>query len=126
MNQLICVGAGGAIGAMLRFGMAGAVDRLVPGVFPWGTLSVNLAGSLLVGFLAGILELSAVPQEMRLFLTAGILGGFTTFSAFSLENCQLLRGGQPALFAINVTVSVGLGMGLTLAGFLLARLVMNR
>lgn len=126
MGNLICVGAGGAIGALLRFGMAGWVNRLAAGPFPWGTLSVNAVGSLLIGFLAGWFESAAVPQEARLFLTVGVLGGFTTFSAFSLENFQLLRSGQPGLFALNSVVSVGFGVGLAAAGYGLGRLIFNR
>lgn len=93
MPPLLLVMLGGAIGAGARFLVGGlALARLGPG-FPWGTLFVNLAGGFLMGVLAGTLAKFGGSEPWRLFLGVGVLGGFTTFSAFSLEcHAMILRG----------------------------------
>ena len=89
------IAGGGAIGATCRFLVADLVARVVPATFPWAPFVVNLVGCLLFGLLAGLAEfrdLLGVPG--RAFLLIGVLGGFTTFSAFAFENLELLRAGQ--------------------------------
>ena len=122
MQNLLLVMLGGALGAGLRHlaGMA-ALARLGPG-FPWGTLFVNLAGGLLIGLLAGWFARSGASNEMRLFLAVGVLGGFTTFSAFSLETWLMLERGQPGLAASYVVASVVGSVLLLFAGLRLMRL----
>ena len=96
MNGFLLVALGGAIGASLRHGVGLVAVRHLPLAWPWGTSFVNIAGSLAMGLLAGWLALKAegASQEARLFLATGVLGGFTTFSAFSLEVATMLRSGE--------------------------------
>lgn len=119
------VAAGGAIGAVARYWMAGAVQRAAgSGGFPWGTLAVNVLGAFLMGLVAEpgakALGLSA---ELRLFLATGILGGFTTFSAFSLEAALMLEKGQWGALAAYVSASVALTVLALFAGLWLIRVV---
>ena len=105
------VALGGALGSVGRFAASSLVARAAGGALPWGTLLVNVAGSLLIGVAAG-LWLSdgrlAVPVEARAFLIVGILGGFTTFSAFSLETLNLIRNGEWLWGVANAAGSVAL------------------
>ena len=111
---LIFLGAG--VGGVLRHGMNLAALRLLGPAFPWGTLAVNVVGSLLMGFLAALL---VGRSEARLLLMTGVLGGFTTFSAFSLDAWNLWERGDVTLAAGYVLASVlgsaaALGVGLVL------------
>ncbi len=106
MGHLLIVMLGGAIGAGLRHLVgAAALARFGPG-FPWGTLTVNLAGGLLIGLLAGWLVRAGGSEATRLFLAVGLLGGFTTFSAFSLETYLMLQRGELGIAALYVGSSV--------------------
>ncbi|PZQ23573.1 MAG: fluoride efflux transporter CrcB [Sphingopyxis macrogoltabida] len=106
MKELFPVMIGGALGAGARHLVGGAMlARLGPG-FPWWTLSVNLLGSLLMGLLIGWLARSGGGEQMRLFLGVGVLGGFTTFSAFSLEFWALFDRGAVIQAAAYVCSSV--------------------
>jgi fluoride exporter len=120
--QLIVIGVGGAIGALARYLLGGAVHRLMPGFFPYGTFVVNVLGCLVFGVIVGIAEARfAIGPIGRAFILIGVLGGFTTFSSFTYETFELVRGGQvwPAL--VNVVGQVGLGFLGLWAGFGLAR-----
>lgn len=122
MNALISIAAGGALGAVLRHGVNLGATRLAGIDFPWGTLSVNLVGSFAMGLLAGVFaHLWNPPQEVRLFLTTGILGGFTTFSAFSLDAALLWEKGQAGAAALYVGGSVLGAVALLFAGLALGR-----
>lgn len=124
---LLLVALGGALGSVGRYVTGIAVQRIWPATgpltaLPVGTVTVNILGSLLIGLLAGTAELRHGPgAAARLFLVVGVLGGFTTFSAFSLENLLLMRAGQVGLAAANVVLQVGLGFAAVAAGFYLAR-----
>lgn len=124
MRDLLLVASGGAVGSVLRYLVSGFGQRvLVPvsGVlasFPAGTLLVNATGSLLIGLLAGLAESRALlGPDARLLLVTGVLGGYTTFSAFSLETLLLFRAGQTATAFITVLLQVGLGVTAAWAGF---------
>ncbi|HTU11288.1 MAG TPA: fluoride efflux transporter CrcB [Allosphingosinicella sp.] len=121
MPNLLLVMLGGAIGAGARHlaGMAG-LRWLGPG-FPWATLFVNLLGSLLMGLLAGWLVQRGGNEQVRLFLAVGILGGFTTFSAFSLELGLMLQRGELAAALSYVLASMIGGVLLLFAGLWLMR-----
>src|SRR5262245_18352375 len=96
VDKLLLVGLGGALGSLLRYGVGGAIGRLKGGsTFPIETLLINVSGCLVIGLLAGLGEArGALSAPARAFLLVGLLGGFTTFSAFGYETLQLLRGGQ--------------------------------
>lgn len=121
MNGLFPVMVGGAIGAGARH-LVGQVmlARLGPG-FPWWTLSINIAGSLLMGLLIGWLARSGGSDTTRLFLGVGILGGFTTFSSFSLEFWVLFERGQTMQALAYVLASVLIGIAACGAGMLTMR-----
>lgn len=122
MMATALIAAGGAIGAVLRHGVNLGAARLMGLDFPWGTLAVNWAGSFAMGLLAGLFaHVWNPPQDMRLFLTTGILGGFTTFSAFSLDAALLWEKGQAASAALYVGGSVCGAVALLFAGLALGR-----
>jgi len=121
MLRLIYIGAGSAIGGILRYAVSGAVHRVLSGEFPFGTMVVNLSGSLIVGFLWGLFETAAVSRDVRIFLLIGILGSFTTFSTFSLENMNLFLSREYGYFLINIIATVILGLAFVFIGFSLSK-----
>lgn len=120
LSHALLVAFGGALGAVARYGVALAAARLAPGPLPVGTWAVNMVGAFAVGLVAPFL-LTPPMEGGRLFVVVGVLGGFTTFSAFSLETLGLLRDGRPALAALNALGSVAFGLLLTAIGWRLAR-----
>ena len=112
MKSVVLVALGGAAGSVLRWFVTGAVQGLTPtSTFPWGTFVVNAVGSFAIGLLLTLaLERVLISPGVRLLLVTGLLGGFTTFSAFSWETLQLLRDGQrPAALGYALgSVAVGL------------------
>lgn len=122
MQMILAVGAGGAIGAILRFLMAGAFLRLLGPGFPYGTLTINVLGSFVMGVLAVLLGLKfSLPHPVQAFLTVGILGGFTTFSTFSLDAVTLFERGQLGAAALYVGGSVILSLCALFAGLAITR-----
>ncbi len=119
VRALILVGTGGALGSMMRF----AVHDLMPyGVFPWSTLTVNFLGSfLLVYLLFNVVREHHSFEALSLFLFMGLLGGFTTFSAFSFETMELMIDGRWLLAIINVILNISLCLFGAFAGMSLAR-----
>jgi CrcB protein len=107
MTNLLYIAGFGALGSVLRYIMSNGVQTMFGKGFPYGTLSVNIVGSILIGLLYVLLDerLGAGPVWKAALIT-GMLGGFTTFSAFSLETIQLMQGGQPGRAALNVLLSV--------------------
>ena len=94
MTNLMLVVAGGAIGAGSRYLLSGWVQAQISAGFPWGTFAVNILGSLVMGPVIGLVERGGLSSGTGLFLTVGVLGGFTTFSAFSHETLRLMETGQ--------------------------------
>jgi CrcB protein len=124
IKQIAAVAAGGAAGAVLRWLLAGAVQRFAGGAFPWGTFAVNALGSFLLGFLfVWLIERSTVSELVRLALTVGMLGAFTTFSTYSLESVRLLQEGAYGMAAGNVFGQVFVCLLLTWLGIQLARTI---
>ena len=121
--KLAAVAAGGALGASLRY-MAAALTHAVMGEdFPYGTLMVNVVGSLVAGFLWGMLGGVSTESRTHALFFIGLLGAFTTFSTFSIETLNLVEGGQIARAVVNTVVSVVLCIGAAAFGVLLARQV---
>jgi CrcB protein len=117
------VALGGALGSMARFGLANAVTALTGPQFPWGTLLINVGGSCVIGWfgtLTGSRGTVSVPPDIRIFVMVGICGGFTTFSAFSLQTMNLVHNGQVARAGLNVGASVALCLAAVWLGYLLA------
>ena len=116
--QWLLVGCGGFIGSVARHAIGVWLLSAVPQPrFPWPTFAVNITGCLLVGVLAGLAQRHALGGDARLFLVVGVLGGYTTFSAFGLETVLMLRRGEPWLAAAYVAGSVLLGLGAVWLGF---------
>lgn len=123
MNTFLAVAAGGAIGAGARHLFNVQMLRLFGPSFPWGTFGVNVIGSLLMGLLVGLfaLKLDLTP-EARSFLTTGLLGGFTTFSAFSLDAVNMLQRGDMELAFAYMGGSVVTCVGAMFLGLALVRM----
>ena len=127
MKSYILVMTGGAVGAALRY----QLSRMVPasaGGWPWATFAANVAGGLAMGVLAAWLlrqgEAGAAGEPVRLLLGVGLLGGFTTFSAFSLEMAQMVERGQGGLAAGYAVASVLLALAALFVGLTLGRAVL--
>lgn len=124
MLRWLAVGLGGLMGAMLRYGLSGWVYARWGVGFPYGTLVVNVLGCFGLGFLMPLLEEKLlVGPAWRAFWTIGLLGAFTTFSTFSYETLMLLRDGSDGLAALNVAVSVALGLLAAYTGLVQGRLI---
>lgn len=121
MGYLI-VFLGGGVGAALRHGINLAAGRALGTAFPYGTLIINVTGSLVMGLIAGYFAIKGdASQNWRLFLTTGILGGYTTFSAFSLDAAVLYERGEAGAAAIYVIASVAVSIAGLFAGLALVR-----
>ena len=121
----VLVFLGGGLGAMLRHGINMVTPRFLGSGFPWSTLLINISGSLIMGLVAGWFAFRGdAPQHLRLFFTTGILGGYTTFSAFSLDTALLYERGDVGLAAAYVLGSVALSIAGLFAGFWIVRSLM--
>ena len=118
MRNLLLVGLGGMIGSMVRYLVMIAFRDFS---FPYGTLVVNVVGSFIIGVVAALFVKHSISSEVRLFLATGICGGFTTFSAFSLENVQLITENRYGAALGYVVVSFTLGIAAVFAGWMLAK-----
>jgi len=122
MKTLAAVALGGALGSVSRHLFVKAVTGLGAVTFPWGTFGVNVVGSFAAGVAYALLvERWTAPMEWRALLMTGFLGGFTTFSAFSLETVRLLEAGRAGAAALNAAMSVVLCLSACLLGLLLIR-----
>ncbi len=125
MKQLLAVALGGGIGAVLRYSVGEWIHRISGPLFPWGTLTVNLAGCFLIGIIWELSNTTLLSPQFRLFVMTGLLGAFTTFSTFSLETLNLIRDGEIRLAVANQVISVAFGLVLVLAGFVSVRLILR-
>lgn len=117
IRNFLIVGLGGAVGSMLRYAVQKFFQSQSAPVFPTGTLLVNIAGCFLIGILWSLVSRSLTwDNEMKLLLMTGFCGGFTTFSAFTLEGIGLLKENRTVLFVIYVTASVVGGLLATIIG----------
>ena len=123
MSVFIQIALGGAIGASLRYAVVLGTTRLVGTGFPWGTFAVNVTGSFVMGALAVVVVMrrDIALERYAPFLLPGLLGGFTTFSAFSLETFELIERGRPVAAASYVGGSVAVGLAALALGGWIAR-----
>lgn len=123
---VIAVAAGGAVGALARYGVSAWIGRSAPLSFPWGTFVVNVGGCLFLGVVLRLLEGTAPGGAWRIFLTVGVAGGFTTFSTFSHESVMLLQERAYGRAALYMSGSMMLGILALLAGLAIANELMRR
>jgi CrcB protein len=122
--KYVLIGIGGAIGAVGRYILQGLVYQFTGAFFPYGTLVVNVFGCFLIGLVMGLTEdRFLIDAQLRLFITVGILGGFTTFSSFGYETFAMLRDGEVLRASVNVIGSVIAGLAAVWLGFVAARLI---
>ncbi|MEQ1405731.1 fluoride efflux transporter CrcB [Neorhizobium sp. Rsf11] len=122
MNNILLVALGGAIGSVCRYLVGIWALRQFGAAFPWGTLTVNVVGSFAIGFMAElIMRRFDMSTDLRLFIITGILGGFTTFSAFSLDVISLLERGATVAGAAYLVASVAISLGAVFGGLALGR-----
>ncbi|HAY36337.1 MAG TPA: fluoride efflux transporter CrcB [Bacteroidetes bacterium] len=121
VSKLLYIVAGGAIGAGLRYAASLVAFRFVGGSYPWGTLIVNVIGSFLAGFIWAMLDETTGQQRTNAFFFIGVLGAFTTFSAYALESMRLVQEGELGLAAANVLANNVGALLAVFAGFAIAR-----
>lgn len=126
MRQMIFIAVAGALGAVSRYALSSAANRLTGGVFPFGTLLVNTAGSLLIGYIMYLgISTDIIPPIWRITLTVGFLGAFTTFSSFSYETVMLIQESEWILAAANIAANVLLCLIAATGGMALGRLTLG-
>jgi len=123
MKLILAIGTGSFIGGVLRYLLSQLIQTKFLSTFPFGTLVVNIIGCFFIGLVFGLSDKGNVTQEWRLFLATGLLGGFTTFSAFSIETVGLLRDGQIAYAFAYITSSILLGLIATFIGITIVKLI---
>ncbi|WP_069169857.1 fluoride efflux transporter CrcB [Streptomyces griseus] len=121
MSDFLLVAVGGAGGAVLRYLTDRAVQARHGTVFPWGTFTVNVVGSLVLGLLTGVLAAGVAGDSVRLLLGVGLCGGLTTYSTFSYETLRLAESGARFFAVANVIASVAAGLGAASGGYALGR-----
>ena len=121
MKLIIMIGLGSFIGGVGRYLLSVLIQSRAATPFPLGTLAVNLIGCFLIGIVFGFFDRGQVSHEWRLFLATGVLGGFTTFSAFSIETFTLFREGHFAYVVLYVLASVVLGLLATASAYLMVK-----
>jgi CrcB protein len=124
LSQIIFLAIAGAVGALSRYGLSGLIQRLSGAGFPYGTLVINVLGCLAIGFIMQIgLNTDIIPRTLRITITVGFLGAFTTFSTFSYETISYLQDGAWLLASVNIVSNLGLCLIATVIGMALGRIV---
>ncbi|OGH96056.1 MAG: hypothetical protein A2104_08355 [Candidatus Melainabacteria bacterium GWF2_32_7] len=121
MIGVLLIALGGALGSVLRFGVITLTYKFFDINFPWGTIFANLIGCLIIGIIWAVLDTFDEPKHLKLFLITGLLGGFTTFSSFALENFNMFRAGEIKLVAANILISNIAGILLVFVGYYLVK-----
>lgn len=123
LKNILLVALGGAAGSVARYLLSKAIQNTAATAFPWGTMAVNVAGCLLIGLLYGLAsgDGTRLGADLKLMLTVGFCGGFTTFSTFANESLTLAKTGDALLSAAYIGSSVALGMLAVMAGAQLAK-----
>lgn len=120
MSKVVAIMIGGAIGAVVRYLVTLSSTRVFGSGFAWGTLFVNVAGCLMIGFALGIAQVRGMDEHLRLFFVTGFLGALTTFSTYSFETVQHARDGAIMASAVNIMANNVLGFAATYAGYFMA------
>lgn len=124
MDKILSVAAGGAAGALVRYGAILFFQRFAAVQFPFAILTVNVIGSFLFGLLWSVMEdHDWVSDNMRLLVLTGFLGSFTTFSTFAFDSAAFVKSGSWGLFALNVILNNALALGAVFVGFRVAKLI---
>ena len=123
MKIIMVIGIGSCLGGIFRYLLSQFIQNKFLSAFPYGTMTINIIGCFLIGVVFAFSERGNFTMEWRLFLATGLLGGFTTFSSFSLETVSLLRGGQLWHAFIYILCSVVIGLLATFAGIFLIKLL---
>lgn len=125
MTGILLIALGGALGSVLRFGVITLTYKYFDIHFPWGTIFANLIGCFIIGAVWAFLDAHDMPKNFKLFTITGLLGGFTTFSSFALENFNMFRAGEVKLVAVNVLISNIIGILFVFAGYYLTRQIIQ-
>lgn len=125
MIGILLIAIGGALGSVLRFGVITLTYKFVNIHFPWGTIFANLIGCFVIGVIWAVLDTFEEPKNLKLFLVTGLLGGFTTFSSFALENFNMFRAGEIKLVVANVLISNIVGIFLVFVGYYLTKFLLR-
>jgi CrcB protein len=125
MQQILFIVIGGSLGALTRYGLSKYISQSIQGIFPWGTLVINLTGSFLIGFFFELFDRAMIPAEWRNIITIGFLGAYTTFSTYSLETLSLLQTGEIKAGLLNILMSNLLGIGLVFTGMQFSRFLIK-
>lgn len=120
---VILLALAGGLGAAVRFMLDGLIRARVRTALPWATIFINVSGSLLLGFLAGLVMEGQAPESLQLILGTGFLGGYTTFSTASLETIRLVQSGRMGLALVNGLGSMAISVGAAAAGVWFALLL---
>jgi fluoride exporter len=124
IKTLLLIGTGGFIGSVSRFLASRFMQNNIPSAFPFGTLFVNITGCFIIGLVYGLSERNSLfSTGWKMFLTVGFCGGFSTFSTFANENLAMLRDGDFFHFLIYTGLSVFLGIGATLLGVVITKIL---
>lgn len=118
LTNFLLVGAGGALGSILRYSLAVIIGTRP---FPYATFTANILGSLLIGMLLGLSLKNSISDYTWKFLSIGVCGGFTTFSAYSLENFQYLQQGRFGYLIVYIGSSISLGLLATYVGYIIVK-----
>jgi CrcB protein len=125
MRHVVLIAVGGSLGCLARFGMSTMVHGFTGEVFPYGTLLVNVTGSFLIGVLAEVFDAALIPSPWRSLVTIGFIGGYTTFSTYTLETLNLLRDGELRLAGLNFLGNNVLGLVAVAAGLYTSRMLIK-
>lgn len=121
--QILYVSIAGVLGTLSRYGLSTLVQKLSGAGFPFGTLTVNILGSLAIGFIMQLgLSTDVIPRSLRIAATIGFMGAFTTFSTFSYETVSYLQDGAWLLASLNILLNLILCLGATMLGMALGRI----
>lgn len=123
MKIILAIGVGSFIGGVLRYLLSQFIQTKFLSTFPFGTFGVNIIGCFLIGLVLGLTDRGNLTQEWRLFLATGLIGGFTTFSAFSIETIGMLRDGQLWYATVYIIASLALGLLATFIGISIIKYV---